>query len=151
MDREIKVLDECMQFKDLVIQWMNEEFGNDKSYKFYKGIVEHSTKENDLPITFVMVENDELLGTVGIWRGDLFSRQDLYPWLSALIVNPKYRNRGIGKELQNYVLEYCRKKGYKEVFLYTDLKNYYEKNEWVQFDLGYEYSGSQVTIYKHQV
>ncbi|MCF2642150.1 GNAT family N-acetyltransferase [Roseburia hominis] len=140
-----------MQFKDLVIQWMNEEFGNDKSYKFYKGIVEHSTKENDLPITFVMVENDELLGTVGIWRGDLLSRQDLYPWLSALIVNPKYRNRGIGKELQNYVLEYCRKKGYKEVFLYTDLKNYYEKNEWVQFDLGYEYSGSQVTIYKHQV
>ena len=113
--------------------------------------MEHSTKENDLPITFVMVENDELLGTVGIWRGDLLSRQDLYPWLSALIVNPKYRNRGIGKELQNYVLEYCRKKGYKEVFLYTDLKNYYEKNEWVQFDLGYEYSGSQVTIYKHQV
>lgn len=151
MSIEIKALGECLEHKDTVIEWMNNEFGNATSYNFYRDIVEHSMKENQVPITFVMVEDGELLGTVGIWRGDLLSRQDLFPWLSALIVNPKYRNRGIGIELQNYVLQYCKEKELKEIYLYTDLENYYEKNEWIKFDVGYEYSGSRITIYRHQV
>lgn len=148
---EIKELREYVGFKETVIEWMNKEFGNDKSIDFYKGIVDHSMIENQLPVTFVAVEDGKLLGTVGIWRADLLSRQDLFPWLSALIVNPQYRNQGVGLALQNYVLQYCKKQGFKEVFLYTDIDNYYEKNQWEQYDFGYEYSGGKVVIYKHNL
>ena len=84
----IGMLYDYPEFTDTVIKWHNREFGDEKSFHFYKGIIEHSLEENRIPITFVAVDSGELLGTVGIWRGDLLSRQDLFPWLSALVVNP---------------------------------------------------------------
>ena len=41
----------------------------------YKRQVEHSLIDNELPLTFVAVDNGVLLGTGCIWRGDLLSRQ----------------------------------------------------------------------------
>lgn len=134
---------------DTIIDWLNNEFGNDNSKNFYKGIIEHSLIDNQLPITFIAIENGVLLGTVGIWRADLLSRQEIYPWLSALIVNPNFRKKGIGEKLQKYALDYCDSMGYSEVFLYTDLAGYYEKSGWIAFDKAYEYSGNEVCIYKY--
>lgn len=51
------------------------------------------------------------VGTVGLWRIDLLSRQDLCPWLSALFVKEEYRSKNIGQELQLFLIDYCRKKG----------------------------------------
>ena len=147
----IKQLRDCPQFIDTVIDWLNDEFGDINSRNFYKGIIEHSLIKDGIPITFVAVEHDLLLGTIGIWRGDLLSRQELYPWLSALVVHPDYRKSGIGQKLQNYVLEYCTSKSIKELYLYTELKGYYEKSGWEQFDSGYEYTGNEVCIYKHSL
>lgn len=145
---QIKMLKESPQHIDTIIDWLNNEFGNDNSRNFYMEIIQHSLKENELPITFVALENGVLLATVGIWRADLLSRQELFPWLSALIVNPSYREKGIGQKLQEHVSDYCKLRGYKEIFLYTDLVGYYEKSGWKAFDKGYEYSGSEVCIYK---
>lgn len=147
----IGMLYDYPEFTDTVIKWLNREFGDEKSFHFYKGIIEHSLEENRIPITFVAFDSGELLGTVGIWRGDLLSRQDLFPWLSALVVNPQYRNKGIGQMLQKFALQYCQSKGIKEIFLYTDLVGYYEKSGWVLFDSGYEYSGQKITIYRHGI
>lgn len=145
---EIKRLAEAPEFMDTVIEWLNHEFGTKESKKFYEGIIVHSVTEAKLPTTFVAVEEGKLLGTVGIWKADLLSRQDLFPWMSALVVNPKDRNKGIGQALQTYAVEYCRKKGYKELYLYTDLEGYYEKSGWIPFEKGYEYTGEEMQIYK---
>ena len=147
----IGMLYDYPEFTDTVIKWLNREFGGEKSFHFYKGIIEHSLEENRIPITFVAFDSGVLLGTVGIWRGDLLSRQDLFPWLSALVVNPQYRNKGIGQMLQKFALQYCESKGIKEIFLYTDLVGYYEKSGWVLFDSGYEYSGQKISIFRHGI
>ncbi|MDD3252452.1 MAG: GNAT family N-acetyltransferase [Lachnospiraceae bacterium] len=148
---KIEQLREHPQYIEIVIDWLNEEFGNTKSRNFYQELIKHSLTDNQLPITFVALENDVLLGTVGIWRGDLLSRQELYPWLSALVVNPRYRKSGIGQELQKHALQYCQSKGIKQLYLYTELNGYYEKSGWVSFDVGYEYTGGKVAIYKHSI
>ena len=145
---EITALKNYPQFTNQVIEWLNREFGTESSYFFYKGIIEHSLEEDRIPITFVAVENNELVGTVGLWRGDLLSRQDLFPWLSALVVREDCRNQGIGIRLQNFLEEYCRTKGFEELYLYAELENYYEKNGWIALGTGYEYMGGKVTIYK---
>lgn len=145
---EIMKLKEAPQYTDTVIEWLNSEFGTSNSRKFYEGIITHSLNEDKLPLTFLAVEEGELLGTVGLWRGDLLSRQDLYPWFSGLVVNKNYRNKGIGKKLQDYVLAYCKEKGYQEIYLYTDLVDYYEKNGWIIYNKGYEYTGNEISIYK---
>lgn len=148
---EIKFLRDCPEFAEQVILWLDREFGSFNSKEFYRGIVEHCIKGEGLPITFVAVEDETLLGTVGVWRGDLLSRQELYPWLSALIVDPQYRGIGIGRSLQQHAVDFCRLKGFRELFLYTELSGYYEKSGWTQIDIGYEYSGNTVKIYSKRI
>lgn len=87
------------------------EFGTPMGKHFYPELVEHSQTPNGLPLTMVAVEDGRLQGTVGVWRTDMLSRQDLTPWLACLVVRPELRSRGIGRALQEAVKEYCRGPG----------------------------------------
>ncbi|URZ04220.1 GNAT family N-acetyltransferase [Clostridium felsineum] len=147
----IEHLADHREYIDNVIEWLCKKFGNGDNYGFWESIVKNSLIKNKLPVTFIALINNKLVGTVGLWRSDLFSRQDLYPWLSALYVKDKYRNRNIGQELQRFLIDYCKKKGYKELFLYTDLCNYYEKSGWQYLEDGIEYSGESIKIYKKKL
>lgn len=147
----IEHLADHKEYLDNVIDWIWKEFGNEDNYAFWESIVKNSLRKNQLPLTFVALMDNKLVGTVGLWRSDLMSRQDLYPWLSALFVKKEYRNRNIGQELQHFLIDYCRKKGYKELFLYTDIRNYYERTGWEYLEDGVEYSGESIRIYKKKL
>ncbi|SHH81862.1 GNAT family N-acetyltransferase [Clostridium intestinale] len=140
--------EECL---DTVIDWLWKEFGNEDNYAFWESIVKNSLKKNLLPLTFIALMDNKPVGTVGLWRSDLLSRQDLCPWLSALFVKEEYRSKNIGQELQLFLIDYCRKKGYEEIFLYTDSNNYYEKTGWQYLDDGIEYSGGSIKIYNKKL
>ncbi|ADL50816.1 GNAT family N-acetyltransferase [Clostridium cellulovorans] len=139
------------EYLDNVIEWLWKEFGNEDNYGFWESIVKNSLRKNQLPLTFIALMDNQLVGTVGLWRSDLLSRQDLYPWLSALFVKEQYRGKNIGQELQRFLIDYCREKGYEELFLYTDICNYYEKTGWQYLDDGIEYSGESIKIYKKEL
>lgn len=82
------------QFTQQVIDWIWNAFGEGMPRAFFQSIVEHSLTPGELPLTFIAVEDDQLLGTVGLWRCDLISRQDLHPWLAALYVDEAARETG---------------------------------------------------------
>lgn len=136
---------------DTVIEWLWKEFGNEDNYAFWESIVKRSLDKDKLPLTFIALMNNEVVGTVGLWRGDLLSRQDLFPWLSALFVKESYRGNGIGQELQKFLIQYCKQLGYKELFLYTDLNDYYEKTAWQYIGEGIEFSGHSIKLYKQEL
>ena len=78
-------------------------------------------------ITFVYVSNDEYLGEVSL----VFDMDDSdYTidgkriYLSRFLVKKEMRNKGIGKQLLNYVFDYARKLGYVEMSVGVDLDNY---------------------------
>lgn len=144
----IEHLADHKEYAEEVTKMICKEFGDEDNYKFWESIVSHSMQKDKLPLTFVALEDNKLAGTVGLWRADLLSRQDLYPWLSALFVKEEYRGKKIGQELQKFLVDYCRENGYKELFLYTDLENYYEKTGWNHFDDGIEFTGGTMKIYK---
>ncbi|GAA0076754.1 GNAT family N-acetyltransferase [Clostridium sp. CTA-5] len=147
----IEHLADHKEYLDNVIDWLWKEFGNEDNYAFWESIVKNSLRKNQLPLTFIALMDNKLVGTIGLWRGDLLSRQDLYPWLSALFVKDEYRSKNIGQELQRFLIDYCRKKGYEELFLYTDIHNYYEKTGWQYLEDGIEYSGGNIKIYKKKL
>lgn len=144
---EIKHLGDCSEYVELVTNWMWKEWGNKENYKRYETIVKHSLKKDNLPQTFVAFMGEEPVGTVGLWRCDLMSRQDLYPWLASLYVIPQYRGKGIGTELQKFLIKYSKDLGYDEIFLYTDLDDYYEKTGWKFVDTSVTDSMEEVKIY----
>lgn len=144
----IEHLADHKEYTDTVTNWLWKEFGSETNRDFFESIIKNSLVKNKLPLTFIALEDNELVGTVGLWRADLMSRQDLFPWLSALFVKESFRGKRIGQKLQSFLVEYCRKAGFTELFLYTDLCNYYEKTGWEYLEDGVEYSGDRIKIYR---
>jgi GNAT superfamily N-acetyltransferase len=91
------------------------------------------------------------VGAVGLLRADLFSRQDLFPWMADLFVLPEYRSRGIGSALQDFILVKAKEMGYPAIYLYTPLVGYYEKNGWEYMGDEMERDGEMVRIYKKEI
>ena len=91
----IQPLHAAPQHASRVTEWLWQAFGGETlPQAFFASIVGHSQTPGALPITFIAAEGEMLLGTVGLWRCDLISRQDLYPWMAALYVAPEARGRG---------------------------------------------------------
>ena len=62
---------------------------------------------------------------------DLFVRPDIYPWLSNVYVDERYRNNGIGRKLMESVKENARNNiNSDELYFYSKHINLYEKFGW---------------------
>lgn len=143
-------LDERPDLINETAQALFGEFGRKtESEAFFKRMTEISADKNTpFPKTFVLTVRGRFAGTCGLWRSDLMSRQDLCPWLAFLYVKPEYRNNRFGARLQKTVVGYAETLGYKKVYLYTDLKNYYEKTGWKRFGKDLECDGSFKSLYE---
>ena len=140
------------QHASCVTEWLWRAFGADALPRaFFASIVEHSQTPGALPITFVAVEGERLLGTVGLWRCDLISRQDLYPWMAALYVAPEARGRGLAGKLQQHVIGYARTQGYSELFLYSACRDFYERFGWQYIGEGLDYPAVAVSLYRYDL
>lgn len=117
------------ELKGLVAGWLWSFWGAAGNFQFYRSMAEHCQKD-DFPLMYVAFIDGTPAGTVSLLRADLFSRQDLYPWMADLFVPPEYRSRGIGSALQDFVLAEAKRLGFDEIYLYTPLKGYYEKKGW---------------------
>lgn len=136
------------QHAQQVIDWQWQAFGTEDSRDFFASIVATSQREGEMPLTFVAVEGEKLLGTVGLWRCDLLSRQDLYPWLAALYIDENQRGRGLGAKLQEHVIQYARTLGYPQLYLYSACKDYYERFGWQYIGDGLDYPNKPVHMYR---
>lgn len=140
------------QHASCVTEWLWRAFGADALPRaFFASIVEHSQTPGALPITFVAVEGERLLGTVGLWRCDLISRQDLYPWMAALYVAPEARGQGLAGKLQQHVIGYARAQGYSELFLYSACRDFYERFGWQYIGESLDYPAVAVSLYRYDL
>jgi len=74
-----------------------------------------------LPITWVGLDNGEVIGTVSLDVSDLPLPEyaHLSPWLASLYVVPSARGRGVGRALVNHVLEFARRGSLPAIYLWT--------------------------------
>lgn len=131
-----------------VTDWIWQAFGTQESRGFFASIIATSQNKDALPTTYVATQGEELLGTVGLWRCDLISRQDLYPWLAALYIDEKQRGRGLGEQLQKHVIDSARALGYPHLYLYSACKGYYERFGWHYIGDGLDYPDKPVHLYQ---
>lgn len=90
------------------------------SQKWYDELVSENR------IIFVYTMNDEFIGEGALVfeNGDsdyTIPKQRIY--LSRMIVKPEYRNQGIGSIIIDYLIEYAKNLGYKEMSLGVDIDN----------------------------
>ncbi len=135
------------EVRDTVARWLWGFFGNPRNFEFYRSLVAHS-RDDDLPMIYVAYVDGVPAGTVALLRADLFSRQDLVPWMADLFVLPEYRSRGVGAALQDLAIDKARGLGYRAIFLYTPLSGYYERKGWEYLGDEMDRDGETVRIYK---
>ncbi|KPB04140.1 GNAT family N-acetyltransferase [Bacillus sp. CHD6a] len=126
-----------------------QQWGSEENFKFYEDAILHSaTTSSDIPRFYVAVEEGEIIGTYAILRNDLNSRQDLCPWLACLYVAEKHRGKGIGAKLLDHGLSEAAEKGYENLYLTTDLENYYERYGWKNSGIVYGADGGSIKLYE---
>lgn len=75
----------------------------------------------------ILLKDEDLVGFISIFPNDCDECPALTPWYATMYIKEKYRGKGYSKILNEEVLNEAKKRGYKEIFLKTELSNYYEK------------------------
>lgn len=83
--------------------------------------------DNPLYCKLLLLDNNNLIGFISIFPTDGEERKDLSPWYATMYVKEIYRGKGYSKILHNAIIEEAKKRGFKKLYLKTDLINYYER------------------------
>lgn len=137
------------QHAEQVSRWLWQEFGEGLSAAFFASVINHSMTPGALPVTFVATDGDRLIGTVGLWRCDLITRQDLWPWMAALYVDEPARGRGLAGKLQRHVMDYAKAQGFNELYLYSACRDFYERFGWQYIGDALDYPDTTVHLYRY--
>lgn len=110
-------------------QWGNKSYSEEKIQEKIKSkckkIQENMNKKDYCKL--ILLDNQNLIGFISIFPNDGEERKELAPWYATLYVKKEYRGKGYSKILNDAILEEAKKRGYKEIYLKTDLVNFYEK------------------------
>lgn len=123
------------QYIPIIVEWLYKEWGN-QNKNYWESWIRHSLQTNDIPKTYILFVNNCIAGTYSLWRCDLQSRQDLFPWFGGLYVDEKYRGQfynseKLGEILQRHAVLELKKMGYHEAYLFTfHSSEYYNRNGW---------------------
>ena len=95
------------------LECMNEYLQGDTEYGWY-----------------LCVDNERIVGGLGVIENDFHNRKDLTPNICAVFVEEKYRSQGIAGKLLNMAVDDLRIKGISTVYLLTDHTGFYERYGW---------------------
>nr|WP_256702194.1 GNAT family N-acetyltransferase [Paenibacillus sp. P32E] len=145
----IQSLKECPEHRDAFITYISE------SWPAVKDIViaqmEGSLSTVDaLPLTFLMLRNNRMIGFYQLIEQEYLIRKDLSPWIGPLFIDKNERGQALGAML----LQHARKTagsrlGVEKVYLTTDHIQYYEKYGFREIGLSLFEWGRPSKIYEH--
>lgn len=78
-----------------VTTWIYDWWGRDQHYSFLEieCFMKHSMQKERLPQTYGLFLNDNIIGMYQFSYEDLDVRPDIYPYLSNVYIDEKYRNK----------------------------------------------------------
>lgn len=83
-----------------------------------------------VPQWYVAVDDNEIIGGVGVIENDFHDRKDLTPNVCALYVEKEHRCKGIAGDLLQYVCDDMAGFGIQTLYLITDHTSFYERYGW---------------------
>ena len=115
-------------------EWLHAQWGylhEDDSVERRGLRLESRATRGGVPVTFVAVEGETLLGSASLVVDDLETRPELTPWLASVFVAPEHRGRGVASALVRRVVEEARSSGIDRLYLWTtDQERLYARLGW---------------------
>lgn len=117
------------EMKDAMAQWFHEKWGVPLE-AYAESMDECLKNQNGVPSWYVAVDNDKIIGGLGVIENDFHDRKDLAPNVCAVYVEEEYRRQGIAGELLNFVVDELKRCGVTPLYLVTDHTGFYERYGW---------------------
>ena len=106
----------------LVASWHQIEFGYLPPSVALEERVERlrqSVESPSLPVVFVAVSDEGVPIGAASLQARTITHKHMTPWLSAVVVPPEHRNKGIASALALRALEEAADRGFENVYLFT--------------------------------
>ncbi len=129
MNYEIVRLTDKPEIKEQAAQWFHTKWGIPLK-EYMKSMDECLKGQASVPQWYVAMENDKIIGGLGVIENDFHNRKDLAPNVCAVYTEEHKRNNGIAGALLNYVCTDMKKKGIDTLYLITDHTSFYERYGW---------------------
>ena len=117
------------EMKDAMAQWFHEKWGVPLE-AYAESMDECLQNQNGVPSWYVAMDNDKIIGGLGVIENDFHDRKDLAPNVCAVYVEEEYRKQGIAGELLNFVVDELKRCGVTPLYLVTDHTGFYERYGW---------------------
>ena len=140
------------EYKDSAISYFQEKWANDSSKAVYDDCITRSIiTDSTLPIWYILIDEDKIIGCVGLITNDFISCMDLWPWLCAMYIEKDYRGNAYGSLLIEQLKQDVGKASFDNVYLATNHIGYYEKYGFEYICDGYHPWGDVSRVYKCKV
>lgn len=151
----VEYLSKHPQYIETVSNWIYNEFVIKSKSKFQlEQVFEffNNTDTDYFPITLIAIKDGECIGTISVFENDLKTQNDFKPWLASLVVNPNYRNQGIGRILIDKALERVKELGFSRVYLRTEhASGYYIKRGWIFLCKAHDEYEQETEVFKYDI
>ncbi|MEV9593361.1 GNAT family N-acetyltransferase [Aliarcobacter butzleri] len=94
-----------------------------------------------------MNREKNIIAGAGVIENDFHNRKDLSPNLCALFVKEEYRKQDIARELLNFIKSDLKNLGFDNLYLITELSDFYEKCGWYFFTIVEDEEGNFMKMY----
>ena len=122
-------LREKPQWKQKAAQWFHEKW-NVPVDAYLESIEESLNSENPVPQWYLAVQEEQIIGGLGVIENDFHDRKDLTPNVCAVYVEEEFRCRGIAGKMLEIVCRDMKEKGIDTLYLITDHDSFYERYGW---------------------
>ncbi len=127
----IKIISIKNNFEEYLTEYIeicNLEWGHSRTSKRYIENKKYEIKYGDkvIEILALIIEN-KMVGFISLFTYDGEERKNLSPWYATMYVKEEYRGKGYSKKLNDEIINFAKKQGYKKIYLKSKLVNYYEK------------------------
>ena len=120
------------EIKDKAAEWFHAKWGIPLE-AYQESMEECLRAESPVPQWYVAMENDYIIGGMGVIENDFHDRKDLAPNVCAVYTEEGKRGSGVAGALLNYVCSDMKERGISTLYLLTDHTSFYERYGWEFF------------------
>lgn len=126
---EVVKLREHAELAEIAAEWFHQKWGIPKE-AYTESMEECINDKKAVPQWYLVMENDTILGGLGVIENDFHNRKDLTPNVCAVYVEQEYRCKGIAGIMLDFVCKDMKEYGIDTLYLVTDHTSFYEQYGW---------------------
>lgn len=132
MDRHIIRLKDQPELLTAAAQWFHEKWGI-PSEAYLESMQQCLAGNHPVPQWYLALEQDRIIGGLGVIENDFHNRKDLTPNVCAVYTEENRRLQGIAGALLARVCSDMKEQGIDTLYLLTDHTSFYERYGWEFF------------------